>query len=349
MKTVRQRKTGRRATPRVERRTSAPASRIPHAPIELRGFITLPENTSAVHAITSVLQAVLLGQRARCVPLLLHGLPGTGKTRLTGAALGAIAIESRTATGRTVPARELAQSDRAELAECDFLVIEDIQHLPKSASDTLCELIDRRASRRMATVITSAAGPAQLAHLSRRLTSRLAAGLVVQLEPLGRESRRAIIEANARNLPLTADALDWLASRGDGLRTALGMVQNLSLAAREHSGPLDRAAVMRILAESGQPSSNGLELPTILKRVCDTFGVTQSELLGTSRLRRVLVPRQIAMYLARSSGKMSLPRIASAFQRDHSTVMHACRKVEDLVEADAKLAATVRLLRKGLS
>ena len=81
---------------------------------------------------------------------------------------------------------------------------------------------------------------------------------------------------------------------------------------------------------------------------CAAFDITRKELLGVSRLRRVIVPRQVAMYLARRSGKLSWPRIGAAFDRDHSTVMHACRKVEEAVKTDPKLNGMVRQLKKEL-
>src|SRR5262245_54811767 len=172
----------------------------------------------------------------------------------------------------------------------------------------MCRLIDERTARLQALIVTSSAGPSRLTHLPRRLTSRLAQGLVVQLEPLGRSSRQAIIEAVAARgrVKLSPDALDWLAARGGGLRSALGMVQALAQGADKRAAPLDRSAVQKILTSAGHESPRGSELPEIVKRVCAAFGVTRKELLGPSRLRRVLVPRQVAMALAREVGGQSL-------------------------------------------
>jgi chromosomal replication initiator protein len=332
--------------------------------LDLPGFVVVDENRSAARAVSDLVRRVVLARRARVVPLVLHGMPGTGKTHLVTAALKTLTVESRTATGRIIPARELARPDDMgnkgamgdkgsgfadpDITSCDLLVIEDVQHLPRASADALCQLIDDRAARELALIVTASAGPAGLTHLPRRLTSRLAGGLVVQLEPAGKASRRAIIAASAGRVRLTAEALDWLAARGGGLRTALGMVQALAQAGGRRAGPLDRKAIEEILGESGQAAGRGGELPEIIKRVCAAFGVTRKELFGASRLRRVLVPRQVAMALAREVGGQSLPRIAMAFDRDHSTVLHACRKVEEMVEDDVELAATVRQLRKEL-
>src|SRR5262249_53237028 len=133
-----------------------------------------------------------------------------------------------------------------------------------------------------------------------------------------------------------------------GLRPLLGLLQNLALVARTYPGPLDRAAVEQIAAGTGQPTSRGADIAAIMKCVCAAFGVTEKELLGPSRLRRVLLPRQVAMYLTRERSGLSLPRIGAAFGRDHTTVLHACRKVEETIAGDEQLAATVRLLRQEL-
>ncbi|MBX9626713.1 MAG: hypothetical protein K2X82_23125, partial [Gemmataceae bacterium] len=184
--------------------------------------------------------------------------------------------------------------------------------------------------------------------LPARLASRLAAGLVVPLEPLGAASRRAILAdaAEARGVRLTPDALDWLASRptGGGVRPLLGWLGNLAAVASGYPGPLDRTAVDEILAGTGQPTSPGPDAAGIIRKVAAAFGVTERELVGVSRLRRVLVPRQVAMYLLRAVCGLSLPRVGAAFGKDHSTVLHACRKVE----ADDELRGRVERLRQEL-
>jgi chromosomal replication initiator protein len=321
------------------------------AALDLPGFVITPENRVAARAVSDLVRGVVSGRRSRVVPLVLHGLPGTGKTQLISSALRVLAEESRSASGRTIPARELPRLDEstAELLTCDLLIVEDLQHLPGTSGEAMGRLIDDRAARKLALIVTANAGPGRLSHLPRRLTSRLAAGLVVQLEPPGQSSRRAIVAASATRVRLASDALDWLAARGGGLRTALGLVQTLAQAEDRRAGPLDRDSIQEILDAAGHLPHRPDDLPEIVKRVCAAFGVTRKELLGPSRLRRVLVPRQVAMALAREVGGQSLPRIASAFDRDHSTVLHACRKVKEMIEHDLELAATVRQLRKELS
>jgi chromosomal replication initiator protein len=336
-----------------------PLPKLPHR-IDLGGFRVLPENRSAARAVQGLARQVMRTGRASVCPLVLHGPPGCGKSHLAGAMLAAVVSGSGELTARSESAGDLARPDLAEagsgfadrgLRSCDVLVLEDVQHLPERAADAVCDLIDRRAARRKAFILTAGAGPASLAHLPRRLTSRLAAGLVVQLEPLGPASRRAILGATAKaqRARLSPDALDYIAEQttGGGVRAALGLLANVAQVARDF-GTLDRAAVEKILAGTGQPTSRGGALDAIMKRVSAAFGVTEKQLLGSSRLRSVLLPRQVAMYLARELAGLSLPRIGAAFGRDHTTVLHACRKVEAALEADDVLKARVKQLRGEL-
>jgi chromosomal replication initiator protein len=321
------------------------------------GFLTLPENRSAVQAIRGLSRAFLAGKRMPFCPLVLHGPPGTGKTLLTTKALQALTHKANGATGRSVAAGELGRPDDKEgfadsgLQECDFLIIEDIQHLSARTSDAACDLIDHRTARGKPFVVSANAGPARLTHLPRRLTSRLAAGLVVQMEPLGMASRRKILEAAAKasKTRLTPDAFDWMLEHSDGVRAAIGYLQILKQIARGF-GPLDQKAVEQILAGTGQPTSTRGDPHQIVKRVAAVFGISKKELLGTSRLRNVLIPRQVAMYLTRVLTKLSFPQIGTVFAgRDHTTVLHACRKVEAELEGNETLAAIVKQVKRELS
>jgi chromosomal replication initiator protein len=290
----------------------------------------------------------------------MHGSPGTGKTHLISTLLKELTHEGAVVTARCVPAGELARPDNPNenegfadrgLLSCDLLVVEDIQHLSSRFADAACRLIDHRVARRKPLVITASVGPAGLKDLPRRLTSRMAAGLVVQLEPPGMSSRSRILEREiaARGIRLTGDAVDWLAAHGSGVRSALGLLQSLSHAATRLPGPLDRTTAERILAGNGQPTSSRCDPRAILERVAAVFGISEDELLGTSRLPRTLVPRQVAMYLTRELTGLSLPQIGAFFGgRDHTTVLHACRKIQAELAENELLVATVRQVRAEL-
>lgn len=312
----------------------------------------LPENRSAVRAARAIVRAVARGKRPSGSPLVLHGPTGCGKSALVAALLAELA--TGTATAQAVSAGDVARAAADPLADgfadadlrgCDLLVLEDVQLLPVREAGAVADLLDRRGQRGRAVVVTATAGPAALP-LPQALTSRLAAGLVVPLEVPGPAARREIL-ADAATVRLTPDALDWLAGPGSGggLRAALGRLAALATAAKAVRGPLDRPACEEILAASGLPTSAGPDVPGIIGKVAAAFGVTAKDLTGPSRLRRVLVPRQVAMFLAREACGLSFPRLAAAFGRDHTTVLHAVRKIAADVATDERLAAVVRRLR----
>ena len=260
-------------------------------------------------------------------------------------------------TVRSTPASELARADAGDgfddpdLQECDVLIVEDIQQMPARVSEAACDLIDYRASRRKPLVLTATVGPAALTHLPHRLTSPLVAGLVVQLQPYGPESRQEILDAAARaqGIRLTSEALLWLARQGGGMRASLGLLRNLGQFTFGHSGPLERQAVEDALAATGQPVPTQSDAERIVRRVADEFGVSERDLLGPSRLRTYLIPRQVAMYLTRELTSLSLPKIGSVFaNRNHTTVLHACRKVAEEIAVNDSLNARMRQIRQEL-
>jgi chromosomal replication initiator protein len=316
-------------------------------------LVVLPENRSAVRAARRVANALAKPDARRPVcPVVLHGPPGTGKSAIVQTLVRLVVGAAESRTVQALPAAELprAAEDLADLRTCDLLALEDLQHLKSPDIDATCKLLDHRAARRRPTVVTCAVGPANLTTLPRRLTSRLAAGLVVRIDPPGPDSRKRLIErfADQRKVRLTPDALDWLATTTIGIRPLLGAIERLRTAGKKSATPLIASKVRDLLADphSGRPDS---PLDRITAKVCETFRVKPKDLTGDSRLRPVLVPRQVAMYLAREVAKLPLAKIGQHFGgRDHTTVRNAVGKIAEALASDAKLATTVRELRGGL-
>jgi chromosomal replication initiator protein len=231
-----------------------------------------------------------------------------------------------------------------------LLIVEDLQHLPARQAEALCQLLDQRRAFGQGLILTSGVPIAELRHWPRRLTSRLSSGLVVPLWSPGRQSRAHIVQAAAqrRGLPLSADMAAQLVNQPDGLRAALGRLHRLCQLST-CSAPADpQNPPTAHLAQLKDPQAGPESLwEQVLRQVCAAFAVDPHELLGPSRLGRVLLPRQVAMYLLRQAG-WSLPRLAQAFGRDHATVLHACRKVNQKLQADPALHAVVRRLQAVL-
>lgn len=314
----------------------------------LPGVVVVPENAQAVQAVRSLLRRLARG-RPVPVPLVLHGPPGSGKSRLVEGAVAWWCRHTNQPAG-CIAAAEAFVSPQ-QLSADGLLILEDLQHLPLRYAEALCRLLDQRRSFRQGLVLTSGVPIAELRQWPRRLTSRLSGGLVVPLWPPGRESRWRIVQAVARRwrLDLPPEAAVYLVDPPDGLRAALGRLRRLRqlLTARTtpHSS-LDWQAAL--LASPGDIEAGADQLwEQVLRQVCSAFGVNRRELLGSSRLGRIVLPRQVAMYLLRQAG-WSLPRLARVFGRDHATVLHACRKVTYRLQTDAALLAAVRRLQAAL-
>ncbi len=324
---------------------------MPSEPLTLARLLPTPENRSALAAVRGVVGCVCSGRSRRLVnPLFLHGPAGSGKTHL---AAGLVHEVIRLAPDRvvcTLSAADLKEPDALEAARnADVFVLEDLQHLAPAGDEALVQLFDFLHARDRQMVFTATTGPGGLTRLSLRLTSRLASGLLVGLEPLQAPSRLALLRdrAQRRQIAVSEDVLAWLAEHlTGGGRQLEGALARLEMLSRLYPR-LDRDTVIehfREQAEAGKPT-----VERIAERVGGYFQVEPRQMQSRRRARQVLLPRQVGMYLARRLTGLSLEQIGAYFGgRDHSTVLHACRKVEDALAQDAVLSGAVRQLQAEL-
>jgi chromosomal replication initiator protein len=326
-------------------------------------FTAATENRGALLAVQFVAACVCSGRTRRIDnPLLLHGPPGVGKTHLVSALVAEVTRTTPTLIVNVLAAGDLVALDEPDgddpfdsARRCDLLVVEDVQHLPVRSAEKLVQLIDYFLARDRQIVFTANAGPQQLNHRGQRfparLTSRLAGGLVMQLPPLSAAGRLAFLknQAQRRQLAVSHDVLAWLAEHlTGGGRQLDGALNRLETLARMHQRPLDVAAVAAQFQE--QADANRPTVERIAERVSGYFQVRPQELQSRRRYRNVLLPRQVGMYLARRLTSLSLQQIGAYFGgRDHSTVRHACKKIETTLAHDAVLSGAVRQLHADLA
>ncbi len=320
-------------------------------------LVPLPENRLALAAIRGL-------REGGVSPLFLHGPPGTGKTHLIHARVNEAARTAQIVSasdlvsgGRKPPVDDIcgAADDptatgglRPPLTETDLLIIEDLQHLRPWAVEAVVQLFDRRHARRQATVFTATLGPGELS-FPGRLTSRLASGLVVGIPPYSPASRLALLDdlARRRGLVLGREVLAWLAEHLGSARQLDGALNQLEALARLRAAPLDVTTVAGHFREQAEASRPTVE--RIARQVGGHFQVDPRQLRSRRRHHQALLPRQVGMYLARELTGLSLEEIGSYFGgRDHSTVLHACRKVAHALETDAVLSGAVRRLHADL-
>jgi chromosomal replication initiator protein len=310
----------------------------------LSGFVATPETRLAWQAIRQLATRLRTSRPPRADnPLFLHGPPGSGKSHLAAGLVAAVTTDSPSRTARVVAAADFATETPDETIACDLLIVEDLQHLPGRAADTLVRVVDFRLPRGLPLVVTASAGPARLTDLPPRLASRLGGGLVIGLEPPSPASRRLVLGglAEQRGLRVGADVLDWIALHTPGgVRPLIGALTTLEAIARGRPTPPDLPTV--IAHWRGTPTV-GVTPERVAKSVARHFQLDVKALRTRRRQQAGLWPLQVAMYLTRALTGLPWPRIGAAFGgRDASTVRHAFRKVAERADADAGIAAELR-------
>ncbi len=322
----------------------------------LARWILTPENRSATAAAQGMLGCLSSGRARRvCNPVYLHGPAGCGKTHLVQSFVGDFLRQHSDATANILAASDVrARAEAAsellrEVGTCDLLVLEGLQHLTAASAEPLVQLFDERLLHERQMVFTANIGPRDLPGAPYRLTSRLAAGLVVSLQPFGPASRLRFLEERVgrRQLAIRPDVLAWLADRlpgsGRQLDAAAARLESL---VKQHGHLPDLATVARDFESEARVAPL---LNRIIERVSRYFQVEQRQIQSRRRSHKALIPRQVGMYLARRLTPLSLEEIGASFGgRDHSTVLHACRKIANSLDTDAGISGAVRQLQAEL-
>ena len=323
-------------------------------------LLDLPENLSARVAVRYLADVIASDcQAVRPNPLFLHGPAGVGKTCLVKTLQAEVLRHSGQTVIGWLPAKELeallwpqeSAAGGPRLAdELDLLVVEDLHHLSPRWVDRLAEVIDDLKSRNIPIVFTALMGPRFLP-FSGRLISRLTSGLVVGLELMQAPSRLRFLQVKAqdRQLAVRPEVLAWLAERVRGSGRELeGILIRLEALSRVHAQPPDVAAVAPQFEEEFE--ANKPTFDRIMQQVSAYFKLSAAQLFSPRRDRRFLIPRQVGMYLTRRLTGLSLGEIGKRFGgRDHTTVLHGCRKVADSLTRDTSLAGTVQQLEAALT
>uniref|UniRef100_UPI00286F4F39 chromosomal replication initiator protein DnaA n=1 Tax=Flexibacterium corallicola TaxID=3037259 RepID=UPI00286F4F39 len=331
-------------------------------------FETFVEGESNVLALAAARQ-VASGGAVTFNPLYLHASVGLGKTHL----MQAIANQARNAGRRVLYLTaehfmyrfvaalqaQSAMNFKETLRSIDLLLIDDMQFLHgKQIQQEFCHTLNALIDGARQVVVAADRAPADLESLDDRVRSRLAGGLVVNISEPDFGLRRAIIEDRMRNqqrnypnFAVPDSVLDYVArnvtSSGRDLEGALNrLVAHNQLT--NSPVTLDMAEItLRDLIRTAEPRR--VKIEDIQRVVSKHYNVSKADLLSARRTRTIVRPRQIAMYLAKMMTPRSLPEIGRRFgNRDHTTVLHAVRKIEELQKADNGLAQELELLKRML-
>ena len=310
------------------------------------------------------------GEAVRFNPLYIHASVGLGKTHLLQAIAHAAAGQRRRVIYLTAEkfmhsfasALEAATaiSFKEKLRAIDLLVIDDVQFLRgKSIQQEFCHTLNALIDARRQIVIAADRPPGELEALEERVRSRLAGGLCVEMDALDEPLRLRMLEARVAaakvlhpQFELSPAVLAYVASviQTNG-RDLDGAVNRLVAHASLNRAPLSLEAAERAIQDLIRPREpKKVKIEDIQKLVASHYNVTKADILSARRTANVVRPRQIAMFLAKTLTPRSLPEIGRRFGgRDHTTVLHAVRKIESLVGTDGRLSEEIELLKRMLT
>ncbi|WP_420712660.1 chromosomal replication initiator protein DnaA [Ancylobacter sp. SL191] len=330
----------------------------------------LGDSNRLAHAAALKVAAAPSGSGPVFNPLYLHAAVGLGKTHLLQAIAAAGPEHGRRVVYLTAERfmygfvaalkTQSAIAFKEQLRGIDTLVIDDLQFLQgKSVQQEFCHTLNALMDSGRQVVIAADRPPAELDALEERVRSRLAGGLVVEIAPLDEELRVEILAARVAALShqhpgfnVPPDVLSFIArncgQNGRDLDGALNrLLAHNQLTSRAITLEMAETAV-RDLVRSSEPKR--VRVDDILRIVAKHYNVTRADILSQRRTANVVKPRQIAMYLAKMLTLRSLPEIGRRFGgRDHTTVLHAVRKIEGLVGSDRAVADEIETLKRLVS
>ncbi len=313
-------------------------------------------------------------------PLLIHGDSGLGKTHLLSAAanflrlkdpeLKIFFIDTTQFVSDCISAlnNNKIEEFKAAVSMCDVLILDDIQFFSKK--EKTCEvffsIFNNLYEDRKQIILSSDRHPEYIKDISNRLRTRFVAGLDSKITLPETETRIKIIKAklgtfNNHNLleqnqnhNITDEAIEYLAKiyENKDVRSLEGVVNKLlfrSINLLPSNSIIDLNEVMKIFGEENDLVKNDKSIIGIKHAVCDYYGLTLNQLVSKSKVKTLLLPRQIAMYLCRKILDVPFEKIGEELgKKNHTTVMHACDKIESLLKTDPKVKIAIKEIQNTI-
>jgi chromosomal replication initiator protein len=304
-------------------------------------------------------------------PLFLYGGVGLGKTHLMHAIgwelrarrpeLNVLYLSAEQFMYRFVQAlRERKMMDFKEMfRSVDVLMVDDVQFIAgkDSTQEEFFHTFNALVDQNKQIIISADRAPGEIKDLEDRVKSRLQCGLVVDLHPTDYELRLGILQTKVGNyqamypeLTISDGVLEFLAHRiSTNVRVLEGALTRLyafaSLVGREITMELTQDCLADVL----RASERKITVEEIQRKVSDHYNIRLSDMIGPKRVRSYARPRQVAMYLCKQLTSRSLPEIGRRFGgRDHTTVMHGVKRIEELKVQDGQIAEDIEMLRRAL-
>jgi len=301
-------------------------------------------------------------------PLFIYGDTGLGKTHLMHAIGHCILRNNPDARVAYLSTEKFTNEFIQGLQEnsltkfrqryrhVDVLLLDDVQFLAgkERIQEEFFHTFNDLFESSKQIVLSSDRRASEIQKLESRLVSRFEWGLPADIQPPDFETRLAILRTKAAciKFDLTAPIANFIAQHiSKNIRRLEGALIKVASYSTLTSKPLDLATVEMLLQDVlMEQAQNQLTIETIQKRVADHYQIRHSDMTSKRRPNNIAIPRQIAMYLARTLTKHSLQEIGDAFGgRDHGTVIHACKAVDNMTEQDSATRGSVEFLKTQLS
>jgi chromosomal replication initiator protein len=360
---------GRAEPMRESARADSPATFAPEdvsAPLDPRftfeNFVVGKSNELAHAAAQRVAEA----RAVPFNPLFLYGGVGLGKTHLMHAV--AWHIKKRTPQRRVIYLsaekfmyqfiRSLRQRNvmafKEQFRSVDVLMIDDVQFISgkDSTQEEFFHTFNALVDQNRQVVISADKSPHDLEGLEERMRSRLGWGLVADIHPTTYELRLGILQSKAEQMKaqVPSKVLEFLAHKiVSNIRELEGALNRIVAHATLIGRSITLETTQEVLHDLLRANDRRVTIEEIQRRVAEHFNMKLADMHSERRARAVARPRQVAMYLSKQLTTRSLPEIGRKFgNRDHTTVMHAVRKIEELCALDAGFSEDVELLRRML-
>ena len=299
-------------------------------------------------------------------PLFFYGGVGLGKTHLMHAIGHQMLAINPQAKVKYVSSETFAndfinsiknktsEEFRQEYRKVDLLLVDDIQFFAdkEATQEEFFHTFENLYNDNKQIVLTSDRLPNEIPKLQERLVSRFAWGLSVDITPPDLETRTAILrkKAQAENLEIPDDTLSYIAGQIDSnIRELEGALVRVQAFATMNSADITTSIAADALKSLKGTSNSQLSISKIQDEVAKFYHIQLKDLKGKKRVKTIVVPRQIAMYLAREMTESSLPKIGAEFGgKDHTTVIHAHEKISQLMKSDSNIQQEIAEIKNLL-
>lgn len=302
-------------------------------------------------------------------PYFIYGSSGLGKTHLMHAIGHRIREKYPDMVIRCITSEDFAneliqslqdknpESFRQRYRNVDVLLVDDIQFLENKehTQEEFFHTFNKLYQDHKQMVFTSDRPPQDIKKLEERLRSRFQGGMVTCIEPPDLETRTAILRNRAQQSPISfeKDALDFIAANvSENIRQLEGAFAQVSLLASQEHSPVTLELTQKALKDLIQANSTKkyITLDEITKAVCQFYKVKYEDMMSKKKAKSIAFPRQVAMYLCRVMTEQTYPHIGASFNgRDHTTVMHACTKIENIMKEDEHIRRSIEELKAQIT